>query len=246
MAYKILDSRDIDQTYNSKSENAQSGKAVAQVVMPIEAEAELAYSIASGLLGDVDEAKSKSTEAYEAAYGAIEMSNEAWNIAHETSAKLQDVYNGKWRDIADITLTEDAMPIISKDAEGNTFKLKEFRIAVYTTIPRDWPYETLWLRCMLEGNTGYLGMAYCGPLYNDKTNAAYFYGSQCPYWEIYVDREYTDMFLCSVQHFKKIEYNNVVERSGDITAIMLTYQWAKALPSGTRVVVQGVDADEEV
>lgn len=32
MAYKILDSRDIDQTYNPESENAQSGKAVAGAV----------------------------------------------------------------------------------------------------------------------------------------------------------------------------------------------------------------------
>lgn len=244
--HRLLTDADIDISFSPKSSNAQSGTAVAEAVMQIEAKAELAYSIASGVLGDVDEAKSKSTEAYEAAYGAIDMSNEALSIAQETSAKLQDVYNGKWRDIADITLTEDAMPIISKDAEGNAFKLKEFRIAVYTTIPKNWSYRTLWLRCVLEGNAGYPGMAYCDNLYSGMTSAAYFYGSQCPYWEIYTNREYTDMFLCGVQHFKRIENGNIIERSGNITEIMLAYEWEKALPSGTRVVVQGVDADEKV
>ena len=32
MAYKILDNRDIDQEYSPESENAQSGKAVAQAI----------------------------------------------------------------------------------------------------------------------------------------------------------------------------------------------------------------------
>ena len=36
MAYKILDSRDIDQTYNPESENAQSGKAVAEALKTID------------------------------------------------------------------------------------------------------------------------------------------------------------------------------------------------------------------
>ena len=35
MAYKILDKRDIDLSYGSESENAQSGVAVAQAVEPL-------------------------------------------------------------------------------------------------------------------------------------------------------------------------------------------------------------------
>lgn len=147
-----------------------------------------------------------------------------------------------WRDIANITLSEDALPIINRDANGKPFKLIAFRICVKTKIPPTWTGSGIWLRCILEGNNIYSSLCMSPALYSNRPHVVNFYGILSSSWEVFTDRIYDAAFTSEIRHYKKVDTEMVHEFSGSITEIMIAYEWASALPSGTTITIQGIDA----
>ena len=59
---------------------------------------------------------------------------------------------------------------------------------------------------------------------------------------MFTDRVAEGQNTCGILHYKQVADGAVNNFSGNITEIMLAYTWSSALPSGTKIVIQGVDA----
>ena len=150
----------------------------------------------------------------------------------------------KWELINELTLTEDAIVIISADLNGNPFALKKFQLDFQTSAVADSTEKSqIWLHACKEGTSTYLPFAhtYTGVSKN-KIGYGHFVGELFGHW--YSLNEHSSESREGFNYAATFPFGVRSESRHNLplTKLKLTYGYGGALPIGTTIKLWGVRA----